>query len=99
MARYLLTDPAKQDIRDIIAYIRERNPEAANKVRGELRAAMQTLAAFPYLGHRRDDLTQEPLRFWRVYSYLIVYRPDTKPLQIVRVVHGARDFGQVFGNP
>jgi len=26
-----------------------------------------------------------------VYSYLIVYRPETKPLQIVRVVHGHRD--------
>jgi len=25
------------------------------------------------------------------FSYLIVYRPDTDPLQISRVLHGARD--------
>jgi antitoxin ParD1/3/4/toxin ParE1/3/4 len=51
------------------------------------------------LGHRRDDLTTEPLRFWCVYSYLIAYRPDTKPLQIIRIVHGARELGRLFGNP
>ena len=99
MPRYVLTDPAKQDVRDIVAYIRKRSPEAAKGVRAELRAAMQTLAAFPYMGHCRDDLTQEPLRFWCVYSYLIAYRPNSKPLQVIRVVHGARDLGRFFGNP
>lgn len=91
MARYVLTDPAKQDIRDIVDYIRRRNPDAAKKVRTELREAMRRLAEFPYMGHLREDLTGEPLRFWAVYSYLIAYRPDTSPLQVIRVVHGARD--------
>jgi antitoxin ParD1/3/4/toxin ParE1/3/4 len=31
------------------------------------------------------------LLLWTVYSYLIVYDPLTKPLEIIRVVHGARD--------
>jgi plasmid stabilization system protein ParE len=99
MARFVLSDPAKQDVRDIVAYIRKGSPEAAIRVRRELRAAMQNLATFPYMGHRRDDLTTEPLRFWCVYSYLIAYRPDTTPLQVIRVVHGARDLGRIFGNP
>ncbi len=43
------------------------------------------------MGHLRQDLADEPLRFWAVYSYLIIYREDSDPLEIVRVLHGARD--------
>lgn len=91
MGRFLLTGPAKIDIREIVAYVRERNAPAAPKVRQNLQEAMRRLADFPGIGHSRSDLSDESLRVWAVYSYLIVYRPDAKPLQIVRVVHGARD--------
>ncbi len=39
----------------------------------------------------RKDLTALPVLFWPVWSYLIVYKPDTSPLAIVRILHGARD--------
>ena len=97
MARYVLTELAKRDVRDIVAYIRRRSPQAAKQVRAELREAMRLLAEFPHIGHLREDVTDEPLRFWSVYSYLIVYRPEEKPLQVVRVVHGARDLPRFFG--
>lgn len=96
MARYVLTDRAKHDIQQIVSYIRRRNPSAAKRVRAELRDAMRLLADFPGLGHLREDLTDEPLRFWSVYSYLIVYRPDTKPLEVIRVLHGAQDVGSIL---
>src|SRR5207247_6881512 len=97
MARFILTRPAADDVREIVNYIRERSPQAATRVRGELRAAMNKLAEFPGIGHWREDLTDEPIRFWCVYSYLIAYRPETKPLEIIRVVHGARDLTRFFG--
>jgi len=96
MPAYLLTDSAKEDVREIISYIRQRSPQSAKKVRSELREAMRLLARFPGMGHVRQDVAAETLRFWSVYSYLIAYRPDTKPLQIIRVVHGARDIGKLF---
>jgi antitoxin ParD1/3/4/toxin ParE1/3/4 len=52
---------------------------------------MQRLAACPGIGHLRNDLTDEPVRFWCIYSYLIVYRPETKPIEVIRVIHGAQD--------
>ena len=42
-------------------------------------------------GHGRRDLTSADVRFLSVYSYLIVYRPETKPLQIVAILHAHRD--------
>jgi plasmid stabilization system protein ParE len=29
-------------------------------------------------------------RFWKVHSYVIAYRWETTPIQIIAVVHGAR---------
>ena len=98
MKKYLLTGPAKDDLREIIAYLRDRSPQAAKRVRTKLGEAMRQLAEMPSVGHLREDLADEPLRFWSVYSYLIVYRPDTEPLQIIRVLHGARDIKTILEN-
>jgi hypothetical protein len=37
-----------------------------------------------------------PVKFFPVYSYLIVYRPDTKPLQVAAILQGRRDVAQVL---
>jgi toxin ParE1/3/4 len=42
------------------------------------------------------DLASEPLRFWPVYSYLIIYRPELRPLQVVRILHGSRDVRRIL---
>jgi antitoxin ParD1/3/4/toxin ParE1/3/4 len=99
MKRYLLTRAAKQDVGDIAAYIAEENPVAARRVLAKLRQAMRRLAQAPGLGHLREDLADEPLRFWPVYSYLIVYRSETTPLQVIRVLHGARDVKAILESP
>jgi antitoxin ParD1/3/4/toxin ParE1/3/4 len=55
-----------------------------------LAAAMRKLSRTPGIGHLRDPCDGRE-RLFLVYSYLIVYRPHSKPLQIVRVLHAARD--------
>ncbi len=60
---------------------------------------MDKLAAAPGIGHRREELAGGPHRFWLVYSYLIVYRVDSQPLQIVRVLHAARELKSILGLP
>ena len=97
MGRYITSKAAERDVQRILSYIRERNPGAIKRVKSELRSAMRTLADFPGFGHLRMEAGDDSLRFWSVYSYLIVYRPNTKPLEIVRVIHGARDLGRIFG--
>ena len=48
------------------------------------------------MGHRRQDLTSADVRFFPVYSYLIVYRPERKPLQVVSILHGNRDIERIL---
>jgi antitoxin ParD1/3/4/toxin ParE1/3/4 len=91
MSRFVLTPAARGDLEGIVDYIAKDSPDAAQRVRRELRDSMRKLARTPGMGHFRSDLSDEPLRFWQVYSFLIIYRPETRPLQIVRVLRAARD--------
>lgn len=91
MADFVLTPAAEGDIVGILDYIEQDNPSAAIRVREALLDAMRLLAEHPGIGHTRADLADEVVRFWPVFSYLVIYRPDTHPIQIVRVLHGKRD--------
>ena len=55
---------------------------------------------FPFhltgLGHRRPDLTSKAVLFYRVFSYLIVYLPGTKPIEIPGVLDGKRNVAHVL---
>ena len=96
--RFILAAAARADLREISEYIRHDSPPAAKRVREELRATMRRLAEMPGLGHMREDLVaiDPALRFFSVYSYLIVYRTETDPLEVVRVLHGARDVRRIL---
>ncbi|MGI8746356.1 MAG: type II toxin-antitoxin system RelE/ParE family toxin [Bryobacteraceae bacterium] len=61
-----------------------------------MRGKFLYLAEFPITGHWRQDLTSAEARFLSVYSYLIVYRPKTKPLQIVAILHAHRDVAKIL---
>lgn len=60
--------------------------------------AVARLARMPHIGHTRADLTSGSVLFWSVYRYLIVYRPETLPLEVIRVVSGWRDVASLLEN-
>jgi plasmid stabilization system protein ParE len=95
--RYILAPQAALDLVEIWRYIKEETSrEAADRVESVVRSKFVYLAEFPGGGHWRPDLTEAPVRFFSVYSYLIVYRPETKPLQIVAILHGHRDVAKIL---
>jgi plasmid stabilization system protein ParE len=95
--RYRLTPEARVDLLTIWEYIAQDNIPAADRVVSRLERAFHLLAAFPRKGHRRADVhTSEPVLFWSSGSYVIVYQPESKPLIIVRIVHGARDLNALL---
>ncbi len=94
---YLLTPAARDDLVEIWFYIAGDNPDAADTLEGDFFATFQKLADNPQLGHYRRDLTDKAVRFFSVRrQYLIVYVSDTSPLEIIRVLHGARDAGPLL---
>ena len=92
MKSYRLTPAAEDDLFDIWAYIAADNVEAAERIEAEILDACVRLAARPDFGHFRRHLTDKPVRFFPVRgTYLIVYDPAMEPLEIIRILHGARD--------
>lgn len=97
MKRFIFTPRARHDVNDIWDYIADDNIAAADRVLDALHNAMVKLAKSPGIGHWREELTDKRHRFFPVYSYLIVYRHETKPLQIIRVLHASRDVQSILG--
>jgi antitoxin ParD1/3/4 len=98
-SRYILSPEAADDLIDIWRYIKEQsNLEIADRVESVIRERILFLVRHPEAGHWRKDLTDAAVRFFSVYSYLIVYLPESKPLQIVAIVHGRRDVADVLKN-
>jgi len=91
MKRFRLSPEAAHDVREIWVRIAEDSVKAARRVRLQIFDACQRIAENPGIGHRREDLTDKPVLFWPAGSYLIIYNPARKPVEIVRVLHGARD--------
>jgi plasmid stabilization system protein ParE len=90
MREFELHPAAYVDLHEIGQYIAEGSPAAAKRAVDEIFDAIAALVAFPQRGHYRTDLTSRPLRFIRVYDYLIAYAPDEKPMWVVAVFHGHR---------
>jgi plasmid stabilization system protein ParE len=72
MNPYILAPAAQRDLRTLQAYIAQENIEVARRVLAEIRAAWARLADHPHLGHTREDLTEQPVRFWLVRTYYII---------------------------
>jgi len=70
----------------------------ADRVEAAIRERIAFLAGNSGAGHWRKNLTDEAVKFFSVYSYLIVYKPDTKPLEVVSILHGRRDVEQILRN-
>ena len=80
MAEYLYSPEARLDLLEIWEFIARDDVDAADRVEREIEQTLSMLARNPYLGHLRRDLTSKPVRFWPIYSYLIIYDPATQPL-------------------
>ena len=98
-ALFQLTPQAIEDLDAIWLTIAEDSRDAAERVEMEILATCHRLARHPRMGTKRQDITVLPVRFWTVTkfpNYVIVYRPETVPLQVVAVLHGRHDLKEVL---
>lgn len=95
MNRPFFSPSSRDDLREILEYIARDNPGAALRHVERLEEACWMLAKNSQMGTARDDLRPN-LRAWSVGKYVIFFRPATDGIDVVRVVHGARDYGMLF---
>lgn len=95
MTRLVITEPAEHDLIDIVDYIAADNPGAAAKVHAAIVAAARRLVDFPALGHSgRVSNTRELVM--ASLPYLIVYGVGADAINILAVMHMARDLPRLL---
>jgi plasmid stabilization system protein ParE len=90
------TRNAQLDLDEIWIYIARDSERQADRVVERIMQAIDLLAERPGLGHVKLDYAPEELRFWTVFSYYIIYRPDTDPMEITRILHSARNIRSIL---
>ena len=96
MSGYVITPDAASDLLRIWLYIARDSEEIADRVQAEFYDRFESLAKQPGQGHRRADYTRAHVLFVPLYSYLIAYRPGSEALQILAIVHGARQVKKIL---
>lgn len=94
----VLQPRAKADISEIWEFIAEDSDDQADAFIDLIDQNFQLLAQKSGLGRRREELA-EGLRSFPVGRYVIFYLPIPGGVQIVRVLHGARDIEAALTKP
>lgn len=86
---------SKTDLKEIYDYLFERNQRAADETVATIQQKCQFLAENSRLGQQMDEYSPG-LRAWPVGNYVIYIRPSDDGIEVVRVLHGARDARAIF---
>lgn len=98
MKPVLIRPSADADMDGIFAWIARDDPRAAERLIQRIFEVAKRLARFPESGTPRPELGPNA-RSIVVGRYLILYRIGPDCVDIVRVVHGARELGPLLGRP
>jgi antitoxin ParD1/3/4 len=91
MKAFRVLPQAIRDLASIWDFIAKDSTDAAQRVQTEFYEIFASLARMPEQGYQRRDLTKRPVRFFPLYSYLIVYEVHGDPIRIMAVIHGSRN--------
>jgi toxin ParE1/3/4 len=94
----VLQPRAKTDLAEIWEFIADDSDAHADAFIDLIDQKFQVLAQQPGIGRRRDELA-DGLRSFPVGRYVIFYLTVPGGVQIVRVLHGARDLETTFCEP
>jgi toxin ParE1/3/4 len=102
MSEVVKRDEARRDLLGCFIFIGEERPDAADRFLIAAEATIQRLAQHPGMGepYRTRDPKYASVRRSRISRFkifLIYYQPIDGGIEVLRVVHGARDQPKVFG--
>jgi plasmid stabilization system protein ParE len=93
---YEVSAEAQNDLFEIWTRIAEDSIELADRIDAEFHELFASLGRMPGQGHVRKDLTKRPVLIFPMYSFLVVYQPDIKPIRIMAVLRGRRNVKRIL---
>ena len=90
MPAVVVRPKALRDLAEIWAYIAEDSPRQADIFAAAVNREIRELARRPLIGRARPELFAD-LRSLPFGRYVIFYLPRKSGIEVVRVLHGARD--------
>lgn len=99
--RVIIREAAKRDVAEQWDYLRDRSPDAAERYVAAVRAMFERLVATPGMGPLRNygNAALSGMRMKPVAGfgkYLIYYRPVDGGIEIIRVLHSARNIAAIL---
>lgn len=91
------TAASRKDYFEIFFYIARDNIDAAERTLRRFDEKIELIASMPGIGTDRAEL-RSGVRSYPVGNYLIFYRVIDGGIEVLRVIHGARDLRRIF-NP
>jgi toxin ParE1/3/4 len=89
-ARIFWTRQAREDLREIRAFIARDAPATASAFVRRLRQSVERLRGFPHSGQVVPELGREAIREILRGNYRIIYRVPPSRVDILAVYHSAR---------
>jgi toxin ParE1/3/4 len=98
---YIFSPAADRDVEEQFDYLAERSLETAVRFLRAVDATCDALGRMPELGERQSFGRERllVLRAWQVRgfeNYVVFYRPIQNGIEVVRVLHAARDIAAIF---
>jgi toxin ParE1/3/4 len=89
------TEQVERDLEEILEYLDNHSPSAANRFAKLFQEMTEALARMPEMGRSREELASG-LRSFTIGNYVLFYRPMEDGIQAIRIAHGSRDLPSLF---
>jgi plasmid stabilization system protein ParE len=89
---------AEDDFLEIVQYISADRPSAADALATKIEKSLHLLSKNPHLGRvpEESELAQLGYRYLVVEEYLTFYTIESQSIFVHRILHGARDYLNLF---
>jgi toxin ParE1/3/4 len=96
--RVAWTTPALRDLESIIAYISKDSRQYASQFAREALEVGDSLSRFPRRGRRVPEFAH--VRLWEIFlaNYRLVYAIGDEKVEIIALIHGARNLWLAWGS-
>ncbi len=94
MARVVYSDIAKADLREIWDHVSDDSLLQADRLIERFRSKLEHLAKWNTIGRPRPEIALN-CRSYPFGKYCFFFRPIDNGIEVIRVIHSARDLDQI----